>query len=64
MSDTYPLTMSVPEAGEKYFGLKRRTAYLAAERGDIPTVKVGRYLRVPVRAMEAKLDAATVKPAA
>jgi len=30
----------------------------AAARGDIPTVKVGRLLRVPVRAMERKLDTA------
>jgi hypothetical protein len=53
-----PLTMSVPEAGRKYFGLSRNGSYDAAERGEIPTIKVGRLLRVPVRAMERKLDAA------
>jgi hypothetical protein len=55
-----PLTLSVPEAGARYFGLSRNGAYAAAERGDIPTIKVGRLLRVPVRAMENKLDAVAV----
>ena len=51
-----PLTMSVPEAGKKYFGLSRNGSYAAAERGEIPTIDVGRLKRVPVRAMERKLD--------
>jgi hypothetical protein len=59
-----PLTMSVPEAGEKYFGLSRNGSYDAATRGDIPTIRIGRLLRVPVRALEAMLDRATTKPAA
>jgi hypothetical protein len=50
--------MSVPEAGEKYFGLCRNAAYEAARRGDIPTIKIGRLLRVPVRALEKMLDRA------
>ena len=32
------------------------TAYAAAERGEIPTIRIGRLLRVPVRAMERLLD--------
>jgi hypothetical protein len=56
MSESAPLTISVPEAGMKYFGLCRNAAYDAAARGEIPTIKVGRLLRVPVRAMEALLD--------
>jgi hypothetical protein len=56
------LTISVPEAGRKYFGLSRNASYDAAARGEIPTVKIGRLLRVPVRAMERILDGA--KPAA
>jgi hypothetical protein len=51
-----PQTMSVPEAGKKYFGLSRNGSYAAAERGEIPTIDVGRLKRVPVRAMERKLD--------
>ena len=50
-------TLSVPEAGRRYFGLARGASYEAAKRGDIPFVKVGRLKRVPVRTMEAKLDA-------
>jgi hypothetical protein len=53
-----PLTLSVPEAGRKYFGLSRNGSYDAAARGDLPTIQVGRLLRVPVRLMEKKLDAA------
>ena len=56
-------TISVPEAGKRYFGLSRNSAYAAAARGDLPTVRVGRLLRVPVRAMEAMLDAAKPKAA-
>jgi hypothetical protein len=59
-----PLTVSVPEAGKKYFGLSKNASYDAAARGEIPTVKVGKLLRVPVRAMERILDAACKLPAA
>jgi hypothetical protein len=58
------LTMSVPKAGHKYFGLSRSAAYAAAERGEIPTIRIGRLLRVPVRAMEQLLDAAKPKSVA
>ena len=50
--------MTVPEAGTK-LGLSRNGAYAAAARGEIPTIKIGRLLRVPVRAMENMLDAAS-----
>jgi hypothetical protein len=56
MADEVPLTTSVPYAGKKYFGLKRNGSYAAAGRGDIPTIRVGRLLRVPVKAMEKLLD--------
>ncbi len=51
-----PKTMSVPEAGERYFGLSRNGSYEAARRGDIPTMQVGRLLRVSVAVMERKVD--------
>ena len=62
-----PLTLTVPEAGWRYLGLSRNSSYAAAERGEIPTIRVGRLLRVPVRAMERLLDqprrdVATAKP--
>jgi Helix-turn-helix domain len=56
MSEEAPLTISVPAAGKKYFGLSRNGAYDAAARGDLPTIRIGRLLRVPVRALERMLD--------
>jgi hypothetical protein len=51
-----PLTISVPDAGKKYFGLSRNASYAAASRGDIPTIRIGKLLRVPVRVLERMLD--------
>ena len=51
-----PKTISVPDAGRIYFGLGRNASYDAAKRGDIPIIKVGRLLRVPVAAMERRLE--------
>jgi hypothetical protein len=48
-------TLSVPEAGRRYFGLSKNGSYEAAKRGDIPTIQVGRLLRVSVAAMERKV---------
>ncbi len=50
------LTISVPEAGRKYFGLSRNASYAAAARGDIPTIRIGKLLRVPVRTLDRMLD--------
>ena len=46
--------MSVPEAG-KLLGLSRGSAYQAARRGDLPTLRVGRRLLVPTDALRALL---------
>src|SRR5438309_5821927 len=55
-------TMSVPEAGKKYFGLSRNASYEAAARGQIPTVRILKFLRVPVTAMERMLAEARKEP--
>jgi excisionase family DNA binding protein len=52
-----PLTISVPEAGRR-LGVGRSSAYAAAAAGEIPVIRVGGLLRVPVRAMERLLDTA------
>jgi hypothetical protein len=52
-------TMTVPDAGRIYYGLSRNGSYEAAKRGDIPTIKIGKLLRVPVRALEEMLNAAS-----
>jgi hypothetical protein len=52
-----PKTLTVPEAGRVYFDLGRNASYEAARRGDIPTIRIGRLLRVPVLALERMLEA-------
>jgi hypothetical protein len=64
MTDEQPLTLSVPEAGKRYFGLSRNGSYDAATRGEIPTIRIGKLLRVPVRALEQMLDRASKAGAA
>lgn len=44
------LVYTVPEAG-RLLGLSRNTAYDAAKRGEIPTIRMGRLLRVPKAAL-------------
>jgi hypothetical protein len=51
-----PKTLTVPEAGRIYFDLCKNASYEAARRGDIPTIRIGRLLRVPVVALERKLE--------
>jgi hypothetical protein len=48
--------MSVPAAG-RLLGLRsKNTAYAAAHRGEIPTLRIGRRLVVPVAALERLLS--------
>ena len=49
-----PITCSVPEAGER-LGIGRNSAYAAAKRGEIPTIRIGKLLRVPEAALARKL---------
>jgi len=55
-TDETTWTITVPQAGKRYFSLSRGASYAAAERGDIPTIKVGRLLRVPIKAIERLLE--------
>jgi hypothetical protein len=63
MPDEAPLTITVPEAGRRFFGISRGASYDAAARGEIPTIKIGRLLRVPVRACERMLEEASTSSA-
>ena len=58
MSNKNQLTISVPEAGKRSFDLSRGGSYEAAKRGDIPTIRIGRLIRVPVRGLERMLEKA------
>jgi hypothetical protein len=51
-------TLSVPQAGREYFDLGRNASYEAARRGDIPTIRIGRLLRVPLVSLERILEEA------
>lgn len=41
------LTVSVEEAG-RMLGIGRQSAYAAVRRGDIPVIRIGRRVLVPV----------------
>jgi excisionase family DNA binding protein len=50
----------VPEAGAM-LGLTRNASYDAAKRGDIPTIRFGKLLRVPKAAFHKMLQGASAK---
>ena len=51
-------TMTVPDAGRIYYGLSRNGSYEAAKRGDIPTIRIGKLIRVPKLALHRMLEGA------
>jgi len=51
-NDERPKTISVPEAGRRYFDLGKNASYDAARRGDIPTLRIGRKYRAIVAALD------------
>ena len=56
MTPEAPKTLSVPHAGKRYFALSRGASYAAAARGELPTIRTGRKLRVPIIAVERMLE--------
>lgn len=54
------LVYEVPEAGAM-LGLSRNASYAAAKRGDIPTIRIGKLIRVPKAAFDQMLARAGVK---
>jgi excisionase family DNA binding protein len=54
------LVYEVPEAGAM-LGLTRNASYDAAKRGDIPTIRIGKLLRVPKAAFHKLLEEAGTK---
>lgn len=56
-SDPKSLVYNVPEAGA-LLGLSRNAAYAAAKSGALPTIKVGRLIRVPKAAFHRMLEEA------
>lgn len=54
------LVYDVPEAGA-LLGLGRNASYEAAKRGDIPTIRIGKLIRVPKAAFDQMLARVGVK---
>jgi hypothetical protein len=54
-------TMSVPEAGRRYFNIGKNASCDAAKRREIPVIRIGGRLRVAVVALERMLEQATTK---
>jgi excisionase family DNA binding protein len=54
------LVYEVPEAGAM-LGLTRNASYEAAKRGDIPTIRIGKLIRVPKAAFHQMLERAVAK---
>lgn len=54
------LVYDVPTAGAM-LGLGRGASYDAAKRGDIPTIRIGKLIRVPKAAFNRMLEEAGAK---
>jgi excisionase family DNA binding protein len=54
------LVYTVLEAG-RLLGLTKNAAYVAAKRGDLPTIRIGKQIRVPKVALHAMLEGAGQK---
>jgi excisionase family DNA binding protein len=54
---TVPQTISVPEAGRR-LGIGRNAAYDAVKRGELPALRFGKRLVVPLVALQRKLESA------
>jgi hypothetical protein len=60
-AEDFPATMSIPDAGKRYFGLSKNGSYDAADRGEIPFVRVGRLRLVPIKMLEKQIEEAARK---
>lgn len=59
------LTITIDEAASR-LGICRNSAYEAAKRGELPTIRLGGRILVPVAALQAMLESAgkTARPSA
>ena len=54
------LVYTVEEAG-KILGLTKNGSYVAAKRGDFPTLRIGRLIKVPKKALHDFINGAGAK---
>ncbi len=57
--ESLPTVLTIPETA-KILRIGRNSAYEAARRGEIPTIKIGKLLLVPREALERQLAQAKV----
>jgi hypothetical protein len=55
-SGELPYTMPIPDCGELFFGLSKNGSYAAADRGEIPTVRIGRLRKALPRVLARTLE--------
>lgn len=55
MDETKRLTLTVPEACE-LLGVGRQAAYEAIRKGQLPSIRIGRLIRIPRAAVEKMLS--------
>jgi excisionase family DNA binding protein len=58
---TRKLTYTVEEVG-RLLGISRNSAYEAARRGEIPTIRIGRRILVPRSRIEAMINGLDDEP--
>lgn len=56
-ADEGSLVYEIPEVA-RLLGMSRNAAYEAARRGDIPTIRIGKLIRVPKHALNQILERA------
>jgi excisionase family DNA binding protein len=59
MDDRAPLTLSVTEAAQ-LLGISRAFAYELVARGELPSLRLGRRVVVPRRALEELIEGAAM----
>jgi excisionase family DNA binding protein len=52
------LTMSVSEAAKK-LGIARNSLYEGIKRGEVPCIRIGKRILIPIAALEKKLSRIT-----
>lgn len=58
MENAQKYVLSVEDAGKR-LGLSRPSAYQAVKRGELPVIRIGRRILVPVVALEKMLENTT-----
>ena len=55
MENAQKYVLSVEDAGKR-LGLSRPSAYQAVKRGELPVIRIGRRILVPIVALEKMLE--------